>query len=300
MRNLWKRNQIMITALALMIVIAGYLNFTEKEITDEIMVTNSAQFEEASTDKAISDVADLPLENTEEIAGIYDISDEDISTYTEIGSLDSEASSEGADYLDAPEQASADTLYVMDELASQEGTESETQTPDSETEGENQVTGTESAAVDETGTEVANADVITESAKSSLVDDVPGEAVFTSTTGVSSLASANLLKEQTRAKNKETLLEIINSTNVTEEAKQQAITSMIAITDITEKECATEILLEAKGFADVVVSISGEMVDVMVGMSEISDAQRAQIEDIVQRKTGVSPENIIISPIVEN
>ena len=67
-----------------------------------------------------------------------------------------------------------------------------------------------------------------------------------------------------------------------------------------EKECATEILLEAKGFADVVVSISGESVDVMVGMGELSDAQRAQIEDIVARKTGVKPENIIISPIVEN
>lgn len=298
MRNLWKRNQIMITALALMIVIAGYLNFTEKEITDEIMVTNSAQFEEVSTDGAISDVADLPFEETEEVAGIYDISDED--TYTEISSLDSEVSSEGADYLDAPQQASADTLYVMDELASQEGTENETQTPGSEIQDAGQKDSTESASLDVSQTEVANAEVIAESADSSLVDDVPGEAVFTSTTGVSSLASANLLKEQTRAKNKETLLEIINSTNVTEEAKQQAITSMIAITDITEKECATEILLEAKGFTDVVVSISGEMVDVMVGMSEISDAQRAQIEDIVQRKTGVSPENIIISPIVEN
>ena len=87
---------------------------------------------------------------------------------------------------------------------------------------------------------------------------------------------------------------------MSEEAKQIAVNSMIAMTDLAEKECATEILLEAKGFADVVVSISGEAVDVMVGMAELSDAQRAQIEDIVARKTGVKPEHIIISPIVEN
>ena len=46
-KKLWKRNQIMITALALMIAIAGYLNFTGKQIDDEILFTTSAQFEEA-------------------------------------------------------------------------------------------------------------------------------------------------------------------------------------------------------------------------------------------------------------
>ena len=72
---------------------------------------------------------------------------------------------------------------------------------------------------------------------------------------------------------------------------------MIAMTEMAEKECSAEILLEAKGFEDVVVSISGDQVDVMVGLSELTDAQRAQIEDIVKRKTGITAENIIISPV---
>ena len=55
--------------------------------------------------------------------------------------------------------------------------------------------------------------------------------------------------------------------------------------------------MEAKGFDDVVVSISGDTVDVMVAVSDLTDAQRAQIEDIVKRKTGISAENIIISPV---
>ena len=280
-KNLWKRNQIMITALALMIVIAGYLNFTGKELSDEVVVTNSAQFEEAETGSAMSDLTDEAVEDVDGMVGVYDLSEEDLGTYAEIDSLDSEPTEQGVDYLDGtlPQEQTGDatelsneTLYVTD-----------TQTG-------------ESADAGTVDSEVLNS----ETAKSSLVDDVPGEAVFTSTTGVSTLESANLLKEQTRAKNKDTLLEIINSTTVSEESKQVAVNSMIEMTDLAEKECATEILLEAKGFADVVVSISGESADVMVGMSELSDAQRAQIEDIVARKTGVKPEKIIISPIVEN
>lgn len=280
-KNLWKRNQIMITALALMIVIAGYLNFTGKELSDEVVVTNSAQFEEAETGSAMSDLTDEAVEDVDGMVGVYDLSEEDLGTYAEIDSLDSEPTEQGVDYLDGtvPQEQIGDgteisneTLYVTD---TQTGESADASTVDSE---------------------VMNS----ETAKSSLVDDVPGEAVFTSTTGVSTLESANLLKEQTRAKNKDTLLEIINSTTVSEESKQVAVNSMIEMTDLAEKECATEILLEAKGFADVVVSISGESVDVMVGMSELSDAQRAQIEDIVARKTGVKPEKIIISPIVEN
>ena len=280
-KNLWKRNQIMITALALMIVIAGYLNFTGKELSDEVVVTNSAQFEEAETGTAMSDLTNEATQEADGMLGVYDISEEDLGTYAEIDSLDSEPTKEGVDYLDGnlPEEQAQEvaelgneTLYVTDT------------TPLESTD----------------ASEVSDVMAETETAKSSLVDDVPGEAVFTSTTGVSTLESANLLKEQTRAKNKDTLLEIINSTTVSEESKQIAVNSMIEMTDLAEKECATEILLEAKGFSDVVVSISGESVDVMVGMGELSDAQRAQIEDIVARKTGVKPENIIISPIVEN
>ena len=50
-----------------------------------------------------------------------------------------------------------------------------------------------------------------------------------------------------------------------------------------------------EGFSDVVVSINDAGVDVVVNATELSEAQRAQIEDIITRKTGVSPETIIIS-----
>ena len=125
--------------------------------------------------------------------------------------------------------------------------------------------------------------------------DIPGEAVFTSTSGAAILSDAKLLKEQTRARNKETLMEIINSEGITDEQKQAAVDSMVEMTAIAEKEAAAEILLEAKGFKDVVVSINGDAVDVVVNAAALDDVMRAQIEDIVKRKTEVSAENIIIS-----
>ena len=59
-----------------------------------------------------------------------------------------------------------------------------------------------------------------------------------------------------------------------------------------------EMLLEAKGFTDVVVSITEDSCDVVLNMGEVTDAKRAQVEDIVKRKTNVSAENVIITPIV--
>lgn len=113
------------------------------------------------------------------------------------------------------------------------------------------------------------------------------------------LSDAKLLKEQTRAKNKETLLEIINSAGLSDEQKQAAVNSMVQMTEIAEKEAAAEILLEAKGFQDVVVSINGNAVDVVVNAAVLDDAMRAQIEDIVKRKTEIAAENITISTIVQ-
>ena len=72
---------------------------------------------------------------------------------------------------------------------------------------------------------------------------------------------------------------------------------MITMTDIAEKETAAEILLEAKGFDDAIVSIDGDSVDVVVNTAELSEAQRAQIEDIVIRKTGVSADAVVISTV---
>ena len=59
-----------------------------------------------------------------------------------------------------------------------------------------------------------------------------------------------------------------------------------------------EMLLEAKGFSDVVVSITEDNCDVVLNMGEVTDAKRAQVEDIVKRKTNIAADKIVITPIV--
>ena len=69
---------------------------------------------------------------------------------------------------------------------------------------------------------------------------------MTGTNGVEVLSAARLSKEQTRARNKETLLEIINSTELSDAQKQEAVDSMVRMTDIAEKEAAAEVLCRRK------------------------------------------------------
>ena len=242
MKNMVNKNQIMITALAIMIAVAGYLNFAGTKITDEeIMATG--------TDSAVISNGTAEVTDDTEVAALFEISDEDLEQAEsyDIESMDSEVITDQENYLDETMED------AMSEMSGEQ--------------------------VTETGT--------------------PGEAVFTSSESIDTLSGAKLMKEQVRAKNKETLLEIINNVNISEEQKQEAIDGMIALTDIAEKETAAEILLGAKGFDDVVVSITDGMVDVVVNTTELSEAQRAQIEDIVVRKTGIAAENIVISTTTE-
>ena len=276
MKKLWKRNQIMITALALMIAIAGYLNFMGKKVDEENLFTTSAQFEEASG---------VTTEDGTDMAAVTDITDESLALLPEQenGAIDESAAMTDIDSMD-----SEDEMVYSDYL--------------DENQAENVSAAADDAALDETamaGTDENAASGEVAQVTEDYTGETPGEAVFTSSQAISSIAGANLMKEQTRAKNKEALLNIINAENLPESAKQDAVNSMIELTDITQKECAAEILLEAKGFADVVVSIRGDVADVIVQADDLTEAQRAQIEDIVSRKTGIGAENIIISPVAE-
>ncbi len=109
-----------------------------------------------------------------------------------------------------------------------------------------------------------------------------------------------MTREQTRSRNKEMLMELINSTNITDDQKQSAIDEMVQMTDVAEKELAAETLLVAQGFDEVVVSINDSCADVVVSSTQVSDSQRAQIEDIVKRKTGIEAANITITPVVSS
>mgnify|MGYP000072509006 FL=1 len=127
----------------------------------------------------------------------------------------------------------------------------------------------------------------------------PGETVLTSVTSGDSdyAAKVKLNREQVRSKNKETLQAISDNDSLDESKKKDAVNEMITLTDIAEKESNAEMMLEAKGFTDVVVSMNDDGCGVGLNVGEATDAKRAQVEDIVKRKTGVSADKIVITPI---
>ena len=202
MKKIMKKNQVIITSLAILIAVAGYLNFAD----------------------------------------------------VDLGFKDKETSTDSSSILEEVDYDLTDETALLDENGADGAGEEET---------------------DETGT--------------------PGEAVLT---GASDFAAqAKISREQVRSQNKADLQEIINNTDIGDDQKQEAVNTMVAMTETSEKESAAEMLLEAKGFENVVVNLTGETADIVVPDSELDDARRAQIEDIVKRKTGIAAED---APLVRD
>ena len=102
-----------------------------------------------------------------------------------------------------------------------------------------------------------------ENAKETQTDassETIGDAVLTQAQVSEYVAGARMEREQTHSKTKESLDEIINSTSVSEDAKKEE-----------------------------------DSVDVVLNYEELSSSDRAQIEDIVTRKTGYSVSQLVIS-----
>lgn len=262
MKKLFRRNQIIITTLAVMIAAAGYLNYAGKQE----MASGTDVYEAGVTDISDEDI----LAENQALTG-------DPGNYQEIASLDNDPSDESLAAQDTDGSGSA-AASNQEGVAGDAAADTANAADNSAAEG-GQLAANDAASSDtETGLEN------------------PGEAVLTSGMNVSDyIANVQLSREQVRAKNKETLMNLINNENIEEAAKQEAIQEMIDMTAISEKENAAETLLMAKGFSDPVVSITSGKVDVVINASSITDPQRAQIEDIVKRKTEVGAENIVIT-----
>ena len=206
MKKIFRKNQVIITSLAVLITVAGYLNFAD----------------------------------------------------VDLGLKDKEASTDSSSILDEVDYDLTDETALLDE---------------------NGADSTLTGVTDQT-------------------TSTPGEAVLTAASDFA--AQAKLSREQIRSQNKADLQSIINNQELGDEQKQEAVSTMVSMADLTEKESAAELLLEAKGFENVIVNLTGETADVVVPQADLSDAKRAQIEDIVKRKTGIAPENIVITPLNES
>ena len=228
MKKILRNNQVIITALAIMIAIAGYLNFSNNNAKD---IGMSGEFYEAKSDIiATSSPKDNKVSKSE-------VNDEDNQEKKD-------------NSKDATTQETLSNKVEEQQLASAED--------------ENNI----------------------------------GEAVLVnSTISLDYFNTVKLNREQTRAKNKEELINIVENDSLSEKEKEVAVNKIIELTANSERENAAEMMLEAKGFTNCIVSIVDDKVDVVVDTDTITEEQVAQVVDVVNRKTGISNEKIVVTPV---
>ncbi len=234
MKKFARKNQMIITALAVLVAVAGYLNFTGQEIDK-----NGLKSVMSLSGKATAAPADTTQETKQK-----------------------------------EKQAEADQKKT-EQAKTEDGTTLDISEEDS------------------SGYTVADSGEL-----KSVSEENPGEAVMVSNSlGKDYFSSAKLSREQSRAKNKETLMNIINNDKIASKDKKSAIDQVAQLTENAQLESAAELMLEAKGFADSVVSIEKGNADVIVNAGELTQQQLAQITDIVTRKTKISADNVVITPV---
>ena len=236
MKKFARKNQWIITALAVLIAVAGYLNFTGEEI------------------------------NKNGLKNVMSLSGKQTAAPEEQAQAENEAAADGKEEKKQTKESKETSAQTTTDISAEDNGEDYT---------------------------VADSGDL-----KSASEENPGEAVMVSNSlGADYFSSAKLSREQSRAKNKETLMTIINNDKIASKDKKSAIDQVAQLTKDAQMESAAELMLEAKGFTDSVVSIEKGSADVIVNAGELTQQQLAQITDIVTRKTNISADHIVITPV---
>ena len=241
MKKILQKNQIIITALAIMIAVAGYLNYTGKDI-EQYGLNGKDDTKEVSSDNVVQEDSEKEADKKK-----TDKKDSKVKEVTDISAED-----EGEDYVQVSDNG--------------------------EVVAENQKEGSK------------------EKTDTASKDDAGAAVMVSASLGSDYFSSAKIAREQTRAKNKEILMSIVEDEKLSESQKEEALNRIIALTNAAEQENAAEMVLASKGFENSVVSIVDGSADVIVSADSLTEQQLAQIEDVVKRKTKISAENIVITP----
>ena len=219
MKKILRNNQVIITALAIMIAIAGYLNFSNKSSKN---IGMSGEFYEAKKD-----------------------------------------------------------VITTEKPKATEGTQAKSEENDIE--------------------EVINSKVEEQKVADNSEGENIGEAVLVnSNISLDYFYTVKLNREQTRAKNKEALIKVAENNELSDKEKEIAVNKIIELTANSERENASEMMLKAKGFTNSVVSIVDGKVDVVIDADTITEEQVAQVVDVVNRKTGIENDKIVVTPVNSN
>ena len=232
--KIFKKNQIIIYVIALILMTVGYLNYTNK--TEEL---NSVE-------------TSLQMENDDSslVAGIGDAK---LVSSNDVTSESNTANTATSETNTTSEETATNETNTTNESLQEENTEAQTETETQET--SNNQTGTQDDYFE----------------KSKLERDTMYSQMI------------------------ETYENILNSTNAEETQKQSATDEIKKINDTKNSIMICENLIKTKGFEKSIIFVNDASISIIIGATDISQEEVAQIQNIISREMGAEIENIHIS-----
>lgn len=222
--KVFKKNQVIIYIIALMLMTAGYLNYTTNQQGDSVETSMKME----ADDTQVADIGDAKLVNSNDV-----ITNETQNTLEENSTIDNNT-----------------TNTIKNETANTSSNSTNTENNTVETSSNN------------------SNDYFT---KSKLERDTMYSQML------------------------ETYEKVINSSNASETQKQSATQEITKINNIKNSIMICENLIKTKGFENSVVFVNGESISVIIGTSELSKEQVAQVQNIISREMNAKIENIHIA-----
>ncbi len=225
--KLFKKNQVIIYIIALMLMTAGYLNYTTNQQGDSVETSMKME----ADDTQVADIGDAKLVNSNDV--ITNETQNTLEENNKNSTIDNNT-----------------TNTIKNETANTSSNSTNTENNTVETNSNN------------------SNDYFT---KSKLERDTMYSQML------------------------ETYEKVINSSNASETQKQSATQEITKINNIKNSIMICENLIKTKGFENSVVFVNGESISVIIGASELSKEQVAQVQNIISREMNAKIENIHIA-----
>ena len=225
--KLFKKNQVIIYIIALMLMTAGYLNYTTNQQGDSVETSMKME----ADDTQVADIGDAKLVNSNDV--ITNETQNTLEENNKNSTIDNNT-----------------TNTIKNETANTSSNSTNTENNTVETSSNN------------------SNDYFT---KSKLERDTMYSQMI------------------------ETYEKVINSSNASETQKQSATQEITKINNIKISIMICENLIKTKGFENSVVFVNGESISVIIGASELSNEQVAQVQNIISREMNAKIENIHIA-----
>lgn len=254
-KRIMKKNQVIIFMLALMLMTAGYMNYTNNHDNENMILAALGDAQLVSSN--VIESANETVEKAENIA-------DELKNVT----MSNERSEENTE---------------IENKENEEGNiAKENELEDDESESEDEQEEKQEETVDTN----ANTNLSSDTNKNSNVEANAQSNYFTQT---------KLERESMYSQMLETYTGILENEKIASDQKKIAENEIKNINDRKNAIMIVENLLSTKGFNEAVVLINDKSVNVVVGVKKLETENVAQIQNIIQRELNTELENIHIS-----